>query len=336
MDQNLATITQVSRALGLSTRMLRYYEELGLVKSLRQEGYAYRIYDEEAVRRLRQVVLLRKLRLSLRDIQRILEDPGAQSAIAVFQERIASLEAEREALDTIRVILGELLAALKERYWLPAERVLLDDAQLAGLTGLAGLAVESSLPDPQIKQKERKTMDDLNRAEENQSKLKNVRIVHLPAATVAAAHYMGPDPEDHAGKMIADFTRENRLWETESSVRLYGFNHPNPPPEGGEYGYEFWVTIPEDMEVPAPLTKKRFPGGTYAAHCIQMGNFHEWQWLFQWAYESKEWEINGSNTPEDMYGCLEEHLNYFDHIQDTPEGEPETTQLDLLIPVKKV
>jgi len=89
------------------------------------------------------------------------------------------------------------------------------------------------------------------------------------------------------------------------------------------------------MEVPAPLTKRRFPGGTYAAHCIQMGNFHEWQWLFGWAYESAEWEINGSGTPEDMYGCLEEHLNYYDHIKDTPEGEPEIAQLDLLIPVRK-
>ena len=66
-----------------------------------------------------------------------------------------------------------------------------------------------------------------------------------------------------------------------------------------------------------------------------MGNFHEWLCLFGWAYESADWEINGSGTPEDMYGCLEEHLNYYDHIKDTPEGEPETAQLDLLIPVRK-
>lgn len=332
MSQELITVTQVSRELGLSTRMLRYYEELGLIESRRREGYAYRLYDQEALGRLRQIVLLRKLRLPLREIGQILEDPSAQAAIRVFQERIAGLDAEREALDTIRIILSQLLDALKSQYWLPARRVLLDEEQLAGLTGLAGLA--EALP-PQIQQKETRTMEDLNRAEQEQGKLHNVRIVHLPEATVACAHYVGPDPENHAGSMIADFVRENRLWEKGCSLRLYGFNHPNPPPEGGEYGYEFWVTIPEDMEVPAPLTKRHFPGGTYAAHCIQMGNFHEWQWLFGWAYESPEWEINGSGTPEDMYGCLEEHLNYYDHIQETPEGEPEVQQLDLLIPVKK-
>ncbi len=334
MDQDFATVTQVSRALGLSTRMLRYYEELGLVQSRRREGYAYRLYDQEALRRLRQIIILRKLRLPLRDIQRILEDPSSQAAIQVFQQKIAGLDVEREALKTVRIILSELLQALKGNYWLPAEKVLLDDTQLSGLMGMAGLAVDLTPLDLQNRQKERKTMDDLNRAEQNQSKLTNVRIVHLPASTVAAAHFIGPDPEDHSGQMIADFARANRLWETSSSVRLYGFNHPNPPPEGGEYGYEFWVTIPDDMEVPAPLEKKHFPGGTYAAHCIQMGNFHEWDWLFRWAYESKEWEINGSGTPEDMFGCLEEHLNYYDHIRDTVEGEPETMQLDLLIPVQ--
>lgn len=325
MDQ--MTVTEVSRSLGLSTRMLRYYEGLGLVRSRRREGYSYRVYDPEAVARLRQLLLLRKLRIPLRQVKRILDDPSAQAAIQVFQDKLKELEGELDALGSIRDILQELLAALKGRYWLPAGAVLLNDVRLLDLAG----ALEA--PDLQTQEKGKRSMEDLNRAEENAAKLKDVRIVHLPAAKVAAAHYVGPDPEDHAGKMIGDFARENRLWETGSSVRLYGFNHPNPPPEGGEYGYEFWVTIPEDMEVPAPLEKKRFPGGTYAAHCIQMGNFHEWQWLFGWAYESTEYEINGSGTPEDMYGCLEEHLNYYDHVQETPEGV--CTQLDLLIPVKK-
>ena len=36
-----------------------------------------------------------------------------------------------------------------------------------------------------------------------------------------------------------------------------------------------------------------------------------------------------------MFGSLEEHLNYYDHIAETTEGEPQTQQLDLLIPVKR-
>ena len=37
------TIRQVSRNFGVSTRTLRYYEELGLLQSTRKEAYAYRV-----------------------------------------------------------------------------------------------------------------------------------------------------------------------------------------------------------------------------------------------------------------------------------------------------
>lgn len=323
--ENMLTVTDVSRSLGLSTRMLRYYEEQGLIESGRAEGYAYRMYDQEAVRRLRQVIVLRRLRIPLREVKLILDDPSAQWAIYVFQQKLSELGTELESLGALREVIGELLGSHKSRYWLPAGDVLLDEDISAVLPALTNSY--------ELEKERARKMENLQKAEENM-KLTDVRIVHLPAATVAAARYFGPDPEDHAGLMIADFTREHKLWET-GDVRLYGFNSPNPPPEGGEYGYEFWVTIPDDMDVPEPLEKKRLTGGTYAAHAIKMGDFHEWQWLFKWAYESEEYEIAGSGTPEDMYGCLEEHLNFYGHIQETTEGEPEIPQLDLLIPVRK-
>lgn len=322
----LLTVTDVSRELGLSTRMLRYYEEQGLIGSSRVEGYAYRMYDDEAVRRLRQVIVLRRLRIPLREVKLILDDPSAQWAIFVFQQKLSEFDAELANIGAVRAVTEELLNTLKSRYWLPAADVLLDEDISAALPSLANSY--------ELEKERARKMENLNKAEENM-KLTDVRIVHLPAATVAAARYFGPDPEDHAGRMIADFTREKKLWETGSSLRLYGFNSPNPPPEGGEYGYEFWVTIPDDMDVPEPLTKKHFKGGTYAAHAIKMGDFHEWAWLAKWADESEEYEIAGSGSPADMFGSLEEHLNYYDHIQETAEGEPEITQLDLLIPVRK-
>ena len=62
------TISQVSRALSVSTRALRYYEEMGLIHSRRIEGYAYRVYDEDTVRRIEQILFLRSVRIPLRDI----------------------------------------------------------------------------------------------------------------------------------------------------------------------------------------------------------------------------------------------------------------------------
>lgn len=327
--KDLATVTQISREYGVSTRMLRYYERLGLISSGKKEGYSYRVYSEENVARLRQILILRKLRVSLKEIKLVLDDHGTASAIAVLQKNLDSLDEEARALAQVRQILSEFLAALKARIGLPAGDALLEDDRLLKL------ANSLNISSPQLSKERSITMQELDNMEKAAQKMTDVRIVHLPAATVAAARFVGDDPEDRAGKMMADFVRANRLWEKHPGLRLYGFNSPNPVDETGYHGYEFWVTIPEDMEVPASLTKKSFPGGTYAAHMIQMGNFHEWAWLDQWVRENKEYEYCGSGMHEDMYGSLEEHLNYHDHIRETPAGEPETQQLDLLIPVRK-
>jgi hypothetical protein len=39
-------ITQATKQLGLSTRTLRYYEQIGLIESERADDYAYRVYSE--------------------------------------------------------------------------------------------------------------------------------------------------------------------------------------------------------------------------------------------------------------------------------------------------
>ncbi len=64
----LQTISQVSRDYGISTRMLRYFEQAGLILSLRKDNYAYRVYDQNAVNRLRQIIVLRKLRVPVKQI----------------------------------------------------------------------------------------------------------------------------------------------------------------------------------------------------------------------------------------------------------------------------
>ena len=70
----LQTISQVSKIYKISTRTLRYYEEIGLIESLKKEGYAYRTYDDEVIKRLKQIIILRKLRLSLKEIEQILKN----------------------------------------------------------------------------------------------------------------------------------------------------------------------------------------------------------------------------------------------------------------------
>lgn len=79
--EQMRTISTVAKNLGISSRMLRYYEQIGLIESRRVEDYAYRVYDEEAIRRLRQIIILRKLRVPVKQIREIF---GNSSALGVI------------------------------------------------------------------------------------------------------------------------------------------------------------------------------------------------------------------------------------------------------------
>lgn len=174
-------------------------------------------------------------------------------------------------------------------------------------------------------------MDDLKKAIDILSTLKNVRIINLPPCTIATSHYFGENPEDNAGKPLEEFIRRIELQKIKPDLRMFGFN--NPSPVGNEtYGYEFWVTIPDDLDIPVPLQKKHFEGGLYAAHCIKMGDFHEWQLLDQWVMSNGEYEYD-AREPLGMNGCLEEHLNAYSYFAGD-EMAAKFVQLDLLTPIK--
>lgn len=319
----LMTISEVTNTFNVSTRMLRYYDEIGLLPSSRMEDYAYRVYDESAVRRLQQILTLRKLRISLKKIALILECPEQMKIVEVFYESMNELDDEISALQTIRDILRMFITRLNTAAHTNVKLDMFDDGEI--------MSVIQTLSLSKINFKEERSMDNLNKANETLSTLKNVRIIYLPPCTVAASHYFGENPEDNAGKSLNEFIRRIELQKIKPDLRMFGFN--NPSPKGNEtYGYEFWVTIPEDLDVPAPLLKKHFDGGLYAAHCIKMGDFHEWQLLGKWVENSTEYEYD-AREPLGMGGCLEEHLNAYSYFAGN-EKAAKFIQLDLLTPIK--
>jgi len=58
---DLIKIHEVSSKYDITARTLRYYEDMGLIVSARSADYAYRLYDETAIKRLEQILILRKL-----------------------------------------------------------------------------------------------------------------------------------------------------------------------------------------------------------------------------------------------------------------------------------
>lgn len=323
---NLQTISQVSKLYNISTRTLRYYEEIGLIKSIKTEDYAYRTYDEKSLMQLKKIIILRKMRISLKDISEILRDDDVSIAIEVFEKNLSSITDEAAALSTVANAIQTLIDRLKRNDCLNKKLDLLTDENM--------LEIVNSIMIPKNNLKESISMSELNNAQETLSKLKDVRIIYLAPATVAASHFIGENPEDNAGDVLNKFVLESGLCDIKPDLRHFGFNHPNPTQENPIYGYEMWVTIPDDMDVPEPLVKKKFEGGLYAAHMISMGNFHEWQWLHEWVQNNETYESNSLNdNGEFMHGLLEEHLNYINVVK---KGNGfSKIQLDLLYPIKE-
>ena len=76
----LLRIQQVAADVGLTTRSIRYYEELGLLKPAARSEGSYRLYDDDDLERLRFIKGLRDdAGFSLAEIGQLLEDEAARA-----------------------------------------------------------------------------------------------------------------------------------------------------------------------------------------------------------------------------------------------------------------
>jgi DNA-binding transcriptional MerR regulator len=332
----LQTISQVSKDYGISARMLRYYEQVGLIESLRKDDYAYRVYDENTVSRLRQIIILRKLRVPVKQIISILNNSDAVQIVEIFRQNINQLDNEITALSTVKSILTRFVEEINEKADV--------NLKLLGDEVLFSVVNSLSFSDNQIKEtKENVSMEELNKASENLNRLedKDVRIVYLPPMTIAAAYASGEGCEGKALDMISKFTNESGLLKIKPDARSFGFDCSEGAAGIGEnsHVYEVWVSVPDDMEIPSPLVKREFSGGLYAAHVLRAWDFSDWRWLKEWVNASDKYDNDWGSprwvSPETVFGQgFEETLNFYNYIQ-KHNSEMSHLQLDLLFPIKE-
>lgn len=71
----MRTVKQVSELTGISVRALHYYDEIGLLKPSKITEAGYRLYDEEALETLQQILFFKELGLALKEVKEILSNP---------------------------------------------------------------------------------------------------------------------------------------------------------------------------------------------------------------------------------------------------------------------
>lgn len=103
----MRTVKEVARLTGVSVRTLQYYDEIGVFRPTRVTDAGYRLYDDESLNTLQQVLFFRELDFPLKDIRIIMETPGFNK-IEAFQKQKALLKAKRDRLDRLLDLLDRL------------------------------------------------------------------------------------------------------------------------------------------------------------------------------------------------------------------------------------
>jgi DNA-binding transcriptional MerR regulator len=117
------TIQKLASLAGVSTRTLRYYDEIGILKPARINSSGYRIYGQEEVNTLQQILFYRELGVGLDSIKDIVTAPSFDGAKALREHREKLLE-KREQLDllianvdkTIALNEGRITMSNKEKF----------------------------------------------------------------------------------------------------------------------------------------------------------------------------------------------------------------------------
>ena len=120
------TIGEFARYAGVTQRTLRYYDKIGLLKPSAYTEREYRLYSDEDLIKLQNIIALRYLRFSLAEIQKIVQNEGE-----TFTAQ-DSLKKQKEAFLKEKVHLSRILGTIER---------LEDNAELkwSDMTGLIRL-----------------------------------------------------------------------------------------------------------------------------------------------------------------------------------------------------
>jgi MerR family transcriptional regulator, thiopeptide resistance regulator len=106
------TVKQLGKLAGVSARTLHFYDEIGLLRPATRTAAGYRLYGEQELLILQQIMFFRQLDVPLEDIGRILADPNFDQARALRRHR-ELLEAQASRLDRLIETVDKTLRMLE-------------------------------------------------------------------------------------------------------------------------------------------------------------------------------------------------------------------------------
>lgn len=103
----MRTIKQIADLTGISVRMLHYYDKIGLLKPSAITEAGYRLYDDESLETLQQILFFKELDVPLKSVRAILESP--------HYDKVQALHEQQQLLSLKRDRLNEIIALIERK-----------------------------------------------------------------------------------------------------------------------------------------------------------------------------------------------------------------------------
>lgn len=242
-------INEVVENFGISSRTLRYYEEMGLLWSNHPDYKTQRYYDTAALERLKQIIILRKLQIPVKDMVIIFKSENTTTLIQAFVDKLESLDTEISALSELRHLVDDFLHKML----------------LSGIKKISGITLLYEETEKRLaiaEKNETVTYEKLSQISREALRLHEVRIIRLPTIRVLTSRLKTGQIENIDGKMQSLFVK-------------YGFT-PSPglrncfyrKEPGGEW--IMLIKIPWDYKNTTEYTDENLTGGLFALACSYM------------------------------------------------------------------
>ncbi len=240
----LLRINDVVNRFTISSRTLRYYEEMGLLWSSHPDNKTQRYYDADALERLKQIIVLRKLQIPIKDIAAIYKSESTAALIQAFVDKLESLDTEISALSELRRLVDDFL-----------HKMLMSGIKKISAITLLYEETEKRLA--AVEKSEPVTFENLSKIGRDALRLHDVRVIRLPSMRVMTSRLKTGQAGNLDGGNMQNLFAE------------YGFM-PNPGMRNCFYRKEpdnEWIMlmkIPSDYENTTMYTDEVLAGGLYA------------------------------------------------------------------------
>lgn len=109
------TISQLANIAGISVRTLHHYDHIGLFKPIGRSAGGYRLYQQQQLLQLQQILMYRELELPLAEIQLLLQKPDYNLRSCLLAQK-QQLSARLDHLTKLLGMLDQSLLALESEF----------------------------------------------------------------------------------------------------------------------------------------------------------------------------------------------------------------------------